>query len=307
MPPRGSSKKIAKDEDEDCAPDKSIRYTNQQLVDLSLSNNDGKKRRKDQDEGNNGYQNARQAKITNVTNKQPEHSLSTASKKRSSAAETNEPSNEKTTSMDQNPRLAKKQKASPPVKKNTLATRPRATKDGDSKTRVQDTRSLEQDFVDPKVKKDIAATRPKANNASNAAKEPEVIDLSNEEPTIIDEKPRIICKKFIRPTQGFPRFDDGDVYIELKFMNHQYTYLLHSRILSSNSPWFKEALSEPWDDLDTERTLIFTERMGIVARFELFRHPESDVEVVQRTVSCHLSSIAAEQNIFLCLSYFIVN
>jgi len=126
----------------------------------------------------------------------------------------------------------------------------------------------------------------------NSVKSQDVIDLCDDELPMAyatPVPPVTVCKKLVRPLHTFPRFSDGDVYIELRYLSIPHCYQLHRGNLAWNSSaGFRNEISKPWNDLDNAAARKMTAKTGISTRFELFMDPELDLEVLRRTVSCHI-------------------
>lgn len=291
MAPRGGSKRSIKNkqEDGDNAPrDEPVWMTNKEFLQSSVHKN-SKKRPKN--EGDDDWKPGDPIiQPTKIQKKQTAPFLSTfdnPAENGSSAASPKINSDEDLIVLDRGISQAKKHEDTPPTKKNTSKDAPETAMDEGVIALDETPCPAKKQTVGLLAKKKNAATGPKGHSARSPTEKPEIIDLSNDQPPIV-------LKKIVRPTGGFPRYADGDVYIELKYLSKTYSYQLHRGILSHYSTWFKEALTEPWDDLNNRAAQALSRDTGILSRFELFRHPESDIEVVQRTVSCHLSNRAAE-------------
>lgn len=63
-------------------------------------------------------------------------------------------------------------------------------------------------------------------------------------------------------------FITGDVYVELKGPRI-YSYILQSRMLSLNSPWFKASLEKPTFEYDCEVAEEVTKKTGIAHVYDM--------------------------------------
>jgi hypothetical protein len=125
----------------------------------------------------------------------------------------------------------------------------------------------------------LLTTRTSPNGLMTPPQEPEVIDLS------IEVVPKPIC----HPTNCFPQFNDGDVFIDLGILGPM-RYHLHSTVLSRVSSWFDQTLAQPIKELDNMVAARFTKRTGIRARYELSFNSDLNIFVLARSVSVVLIS-----------------
>lgn len=161
--------------------------------------------------------------------------------------------------------------------------RKRVKAEHDSNTRLSKRQLLDETAIN--IPSSVRSTSCIPNNIQG--KNQEVIDLCAEAAVVT-------CKKLKRPLGKFPRFDDGDVVIELNRTILDFSYLLHRGVLASNSPWFKGALAQPWDDLDNDVAGGIKNRTGVSYRFELFREPGSDIEVLRRVVGPYFLVVSGD-------------
>ncbi|KAE9379312.1 hypothetical protein N431DRAFT_499921 [Stipitochalara longipes BDJ] len=111
-----------------------------------------------------------------------------------------------------------------------------------------------------------------------------------QEPEVIDLCVELAPKLRLRPTNGFPRFDDGDVYIDLGVIG-RLAYQLHSNILSRVSPWFDETLKHHVQEVDDRFAANYTKSTGIRARYELSYNSDLDIFVLGRTTMIKVKAI----------------
>jgi hypothetical protein len=177
-----------------------------------------------------------------------------------------------------------------PRDKDARVTKKRIIKSSATGTHPRNTKPVKKQAVSssnsgsdssPEAKKQWAELPVSRSKISNTHDLPQVqfIDDSDEKSTISPKKTRL-------PMQGFPRFSDGDVYIDLQYMSKVYSYQLHRGLLALNSSWFKQAFSKTWDDLDNEVARGFKRETNIDFRFELFMDVNSGLEMLHRTVRC---------------------
>jgi hypothetical protein len=111
------------------------------------------------------------------------------------------------------------------------------------------------------------------------------------EPEIIDLCIEVVAKPAGRPKGGFPRFNDGDVIIDLGLLGGDLSYQLHSTTLSRSSPWFEETLLHTTKEVDDRFAANYTKRTGIRARYELSYNSDLNIFVLARTVSLVLDNL----------------
>jgi hypothetical protein len=136
--------------------------------------------------------------------------------------------------------------------------------------------------------RNVSASHPTPKESPNVVRKSEIINLDEEKPQ--EKLLTIVHKPMYPPTGCFPRFEEGNVYIELKHRNGKFSYQLHSGVLRRNSEWFSHALLEPLPELDDEVARQITKRTNVKFRLELFKGPEFDLEVLLKTVGLFLSS-----------------
>jgi hypothetical protein len=111
------------------------------------------------------------------------------------------------------------------------------------------------------------------------------------EPEIIDLCIEVAVKPAGRPKGGFPRFNDGDVIIDLGLLGGSLSYQLHSATLSRCSPWFDETSLHTIKEVDDRFAADYTKRLGIRARYELSYNSDLNIFVLARTVSLVLNHL----------------
>jgi hypothetical protein len=111
------------------------------------------------------------------------------------------------------------------------------------------------------------------------------------EPEIIDLCIEVAVKPAGRPKGGFPRFNDGDVIIDLGLLGVNLSYQLHSATLSRYSPWFNETSLHTIKEVDDRFAANYTKRSGIRARYELSYNSDLNIFVLARTVSLVLNHL----------------
>jgi hypothetical protein len=111
---------------------------------------------------------------------------------------------------------------------------------------------------------------------------PNVFRTSPQELEIIDLSVEVVTKAIARPCNGFPRFNSGDVFIELGSLG---AYQLHSNTLSRVSTWFDKTLTYPMKELDDGIAGRFTKRTGILVRYEMVYNSDLNTLVLAKTVS----------------------
>ena len=123
---------------------------------------------------------------------------------------------------------------------------------------------------------------------STTPNHPKAPQTSPQEREIIDLSVEVVAKTITRPgNDEFPRFSNGDVYIELGSLDLKSTYQLHSNILRRVSPWFNKTLIQHMKELDDEIAMDFTKITGVSARYEMIYNSDLNVPVLVRTVSIH--------------------
>jgi hypothetical protein len=138
------------------------------------------------------------------------------------------------------------------------------------------------------VSKDPPTDRASSNAPPTPPQEPEIIDLSVE----------VTYKPIVRPGIDFPRFNEGDVVIELGGPTLKSKYQLHSYILRRASPWFDDTMAQPVKEFDDRIAVIFTKRTRIAARYEMIYNSNLNTLVLARTVSSRYEEFLSvlEQN-----------
>jgi hypothetical protein len=111
------------------------------------------------------------------------------------------------------------------------------------------------------------------------------------EPEIIDLCIEVVAKPAGHPKGGFPRFNDGDVIIDLGLLGGDLSYQLHSTTLSRFSPWFDETSLHTIKEVDDRFAANYTKRSGIRARYELSYNSDLSIFVLARTVSLVLNHL----------------
>jgi len=90
--------------------------------------------------------------------------------------------------------------------------------------------------------------------------------------------PKPVCPK----GADFPRYVDGDVYIELAKIK-KYCYWLHEDLLSCYSWVFKQSKGEP-EELNVLRSMAFKRDLEMSSRYELQYNDDLDLWVLKRAV-----------------------
>ncbi|KAG4434128.1 hypothetical protein IFR05_010379 [Cadophora sp. M221] len=117
---------------------------------------------------------------------------------------------------------------------------------------------------------------------------PEVVDLDDEESIqrFINPKPKKIgrIKPMLKPVGEFPRFNDGDVTIELVERTSKFTYQLHGNILGRASSWFEKVLHLNMVGLEPDPVMIANHAVAgmLWARFELEYCPKLKLHILAR-------------------------
>jgi hypothetical protein len=119
-----------------------------------------------------------------------------------------------------------------------------------------------------------SATRTSPDGLVTPPQEFEIIDLSIE----------VVPKLIGRPTNGFPRFNSGDVFINLGMLGCL-SYQLHSTVLCRASSWFDNTLAQSVKEFNNIVAARFTKRSGLRARYEISFNSDLNIFVLARTVS----------------------
>jgi hypothetical protein len=101
---------------------------------------------------------------------------------------------------------------------------------------------------------------------------------------MIDLSLEVVAKLTYRTNNDFPRFSDGDVFIDLGLLS-PLRYQIHSAVLSRASSWFDETLACPIKEFDDTLAAKTTSQTGIRARYELVFNSDLHMFVLERAVS----------------------
>jgi hypothetical protein len=93
------------------------------------------------------------------------------------------------------------------------------------------------------------------------------------------------AKIMLRHTVTFSRFDNGDVYIELRYRDSKYSYRFHSSVLSRASSWFAETLQQAVDECDGVLAAKIKNHTKLATRYELMLDHMTGLGVLSRAVS----------------------
>ena len=128
-------------------------------------------------------------------------------------------------------------------------------------------------------------------NMKNGSSFPDVIDISEDEAQghgALGSK--VLVKTVCAKGMGFPRFDDGDIYIELS-KEKGYRYWLHHERLSDCSDYFEE-LRKP-AELNVLRSDHLKEKYGMLARYELQFDRVHDLWLLKQAVRALLPILSS--------------
>jgi hypothetical protein len=124
-----------------------------------------------------------------------------------------------------------------------------------------------------------------SEGAPTSRASPDAPPTPPQDPEIIDLSIEVAAGLTTRPGIDFPRFDDGDIVIELGHPSSRSTYQLHSHILGRASPWFNKTMMQPVKEFDNMIATSFTKRTGIAGRYKMDYNSDLNTLVLAKTVS----------------------
>ncbi|KAH8595818.1 hypothetical protein B0O99DRAFT_671818 [Bisporella sp. PMI_857] len=122
------------------------------------------------------------------------------------------------------------------------------------------------------------ANKPSTTTATISSSRQVVIDLEKDNyirPIKRGRESSVVTKKLTRRTGGFPRFNEGAVYICLTQSHRKYTYILELEVLSQLSPWFAHTIENPVEEADDILAAHFRKETALDVRYELVYSEEA--------------------------------